>query len=76
MDADGLEQTRLTNDPGDDGSPTWSSDGTRIAFSALRNVEGAVDEPSEKYEIYVMDADRENVVQVTRNTTWDWQLDW
>jgi Tol biopolymer transport system component len=76
MDADGSEQTRLTNDPGADGSPTWSPDGTRIAFSALRNVEGAVDEPNENYEIYVMDADGANVVQLTRNTTWDWAPDW
>jgi Tol biopolymer transport system component len=76
MNADGSEQTRLTNDPGADGSPTWSPDGTRIAFSALRNVEGAVDEPSENFEIYVMDADGGNVVQLTRNTSWDWQLDW
>jgi len=76
MNADGSGQRRLTNDPGDDGSPTWSPDGKRIAFSALRNVEDAVDEPNENYEIYVMDSDGDNVVQLTRNTTWDWQLDW
>jgi Tol biopolymer transport system component len=77
MNADGSDQKRLTNDPGDDSSPTWSPDGTRIAFAALRNVRGAVDDPSENYEIYVMDAaGGGNLVQLTENTTWDWQPDW
>lgn len=76
MDADGSNETRLTDDPGEDASPTWSPDGRRIAFSGLRNVEGAVDAPAENYEIYVMDADGGNLQQLTRNTSWDWQLDW
>ena len=76
MDADGSRQRRLTDDPGDDSSPTWSPDGTRIAFAALRGVEGVLDLPSEDYEIYVMDADGGNVLQITDNTWWDWQPDW
>lgn len=76
MNADGSDQKRLTDDPGDDNSPTWSPDGTRIAFAALRNVEGAVDEPSENYEIYVMDAEGSDLIQLTTNTSWDWQPDW
>jgi Tol biopolymer transport system component len=32
MDADGRRLVRLTNDPVSDGEPTWSPDGSRIAF--------------------------------------------
>jgi len=76
MNADGSDPRRFTDDPGDDTSPTWSPDGTRIAFAALRNVEGGVDDPSENYEIYVMDDDGSDLVQLTKNTSWDWQPDW
>jgi dipeptidyl aminopeptidase/acylaminoacyl peptidase len=72
MNADGSEQARLTDEPGDDGWPTWSPDGG-IAFAGLRNVEGGVDEPKENYEIYVVEADGGNLIELTRNTSWDWQ---
>ncbi len=36
MHADGTNQTRLTNAPGDDQYPFWSPDGTKIAFSSFR----------------------------------------
>jgi Tol biopolymer transport system component len=35
-----------------------------------------VDDPSENYEIYVMDDDGSDLVQLTKNTSWDWQPDW
>jgi Tol biopolymer transport system component len=76
MNADGSEQRRLTDDPGDDQSPSWSPDGTRIAFAGLRDVEGGVDAPWENYEIYVMGEDGSDVVELTDNTTWDWHPDW
>jgi hypothetical protein len=53
---DGSNITRLTNDPGNDGQPAWSPDGTRIAFISDRNgISG----------LYIMNADGSNVVQRT-----------
>src|SRR6185369_8132216 len=36
MNPDGSGQTRLTNDPGNDESPSWSPDGAQIAFTSDR----------------------------------------
>lgn len=49
MDIDGRNRTRLTNEVGArDAGPTWSSDGSSIAFTRGRN---------EKFELWVMDPD-------------------
>src|SRR6266516_4421246 len=47
IDADGTGLTRLTHSPGPDFDPSWSPDGTQIAFRSERS-----DEP----EIWVMNA--------------------
>ncbi len=62
MDADGSNVTRLTNDPADDGFPTWSPDGSRIAFFSDRDGNP---------EIYVMDADGSNVTRLTNHPALD-----
>jgi Tol biopolymer transport system component len=54
--ADGSNITRLTNDPGSDGQPAWSPDGTRIAFTSDRDGYPG---------LYIMNADGSNVVQRT-----------
>ena len=60
MNADGdrLEQLTTDHPPAvNDEFPTWSPDGTKIAFASNRD---------ESYDIYVMDADGKNSVQLTR----------
>jgi TolB protein len=50
--ADGSSQRNLTNDPAFDGWPSWSPDGTRIAFASNRRG---------NQQIFVMDPDGRNV---------------
>ena len=81
MDTDGSNQRRLTNHPADDGSPSWSPDGKRIAFvsSAFESDrDGQVHfrdgRPTD--EIYVMDADGGNPQNLTLNHGEDFSPAW
>jgi Tol biopolymer transport system component len=56
MEADGGNQTNLTNHPAADATPVWSPDGTRVAFTSDR---------SGRSNLYVMDAGGGNVRAVT-----------
>ena len=64
MDADGTNQTNLTKTPeSNETQPTWSSDGTRIAFTgegSEPNADGDV-----LLDIWVMDADGSNLTNLT-----------
>src|SRR5215211_3623351 len=61
--ADGGNPIRLTNNPAWDSLPSWSPDGTKIAFYSERDVTG---------DIYVMNAaDGGNLTRLTYNTEWD-----
>jgi hypothetical protein len=66
MNADGSEQTRLTN-PAFGYQPSWSPDGTEIAFSSSRDGNS---------EIYVMNADGSEQTRLTNNADIDEQPSW
>lgn len=67
MNADGTGVTRLTTDNAAEGLPTWSPDGTKIAF--VSNRDG-------NEEIYVMNADGTEQTRLTRNPASDEFPDW
>ncbi len=54
---DVCQPQQLTDNVSDDLFPRWSSDGTRIAFSSLRNGDR---------DIYIMDADGSHVTRITQ----------
>jgi Tol biopolymer transport system component len=58
MNADGTALTRLTFDEAFDGRPTWSPDGTRLAFQSDRDGD---------HEIYVINVDGTGLTQLTEN---------
>jgi TolB protein len=70
VDANGANPKRLTKDKSEDTSPTWSPDGTQIAFVSDRaNREQAND-------IYVVDATGGEARKITANDIWDLEPDW
>ena len=67
MDSDGENVVQLTDNYLGDGDPSWSSDGSKIAFASDRDGD---------WEIYIMDSDGENVVQLTDNDCYDGYPSW
>ena len=58
---------RSSSDPPYDVNPSWSPDGTKIAFDSSRDG---------NTEIYVMDADGSNQINLTNNSAFDGCFDW
>ena len=67
MNADGSNQTNLTNDPAGDLAPIWSPDGSRIAFASSRDGNP---------EVYVMNADGSGLANLTGNPDYDGSHAW
>jgi hypothetical protein len=67
LDLDTGTCTQITRGPWSDLSPSWSPDGTRLAFSSTRDGNA---------EIYVVGADGSGVTRITRNTVADLTPAW
>ena len=67
MNADGSNQVNLTNNPENDTTPTWSPDGTRIAFVSFR--EG-------KRDIFTIATDGSDIQKLTDDKQMDEAPDW
>jgi len=67
MDADGTNVTKLTSNTAKDWVPSWSPDGSKLAFPSNRDVDA---------EIYEMNADGTNVVKLTSYTALDSMPNW
>ena len=69
MNADGTQQTRLTNSVGGDRTPLWSPDGQRIAFVSFRDGHP---------EIYIMNADGTQQTRLTNSakSVGNWITSW
>jgi Tol biopolymer transport system component len=66
--ADGSNQTRLTYNDVTDAGPSWSPDGTKIAFASAKDG---------NFEIYLMNAADGSVqTRLTNNTAADAEPDW
>jgi Tol biopolymer transport system component len=69
-DIDGSHMRRLTHRRGPEFDPTWSPDGTRVAYRDSRRGINNDD------EIYVVDIDGSRPRNLTRNSSNDWGPDW
>ena len=76
MDADGKNLVRLTINPGVDRVPNWSPDGRKIAFTSRRTGNFIGPFFVLDLEVFVTDADGENVVRLTRSAESDAAPSW
>ena len=71
MNADGTNQTRVTDDPTKAVFPSWSPNGRQIVFTSARDSQVATD-----FNIWVIDTDGGNLRQLTHHPDRDGFPDW
>ena len=78
IDADGGNPRNLTNHHAIDRSPAWSPDGTQIAFHSNRNRDWEFEHSGiwGDWEIYVMNTDGANLINLTNHPAGDLSPAW
>ncbi|MGD8867846.1 MAG: Ig-like domain-containing protein, partial [Gemmatimonadales bacterium] len=67
VNSDGTDRIQLTASPGREYDPTWSPDGTRIAFTSMRDGDA---------EIYVMNANGSDQINLSKSPGHDLDPSW
>ena len=76
MEADGGNPRNLTNHHTQDETPDWSPNGNQIAFSSDRNRDWEFEIEVRNWEVYLMNTDGANPINLTKNLAWDSSPDW
>ena len=75
MEADGGNPRNLTNHHANDRDPDWSPDGNQIAFESNRDGDWEF-ELWGNWDIYVMNTDSANLINLTNHPSEDYGADW
>ena len=76
MDADGGNPRNLTNHHAQDSSPDWSPDGMQIVFHSDRNRDWEFDVQEKNWEVFVMNTDGTNLINLTNHPAGDGSPAW
>jgi Tol biopolymer transport system component len=68
IDADGKNPKKLTNHQSSFTEPSWSSDGKKIVYETTEASEPAYQTTTSVSNLYIMDADGSNKINITKNT--------